>query len=71
MRTVNLTLEFKDKEEARSFELWLLQYTPIKKFVILPDTDELYDTDPAFKKMVKQLKKDKQIKNDYINKHNK
>jgi len=70
MRTVNLTLELENLDECRSFELWILKYTPIKKFIILPDTNELYNNDPAFRKIESELKKLKKIKNDYINKHN-
>jgi hypothetical protein len=37
---------------------------------ILPNTDDLYNNDPIFKKMVKDYKKLKNDKLDYILKHN-
>lgn len=69
MVVINLTIELTDKEEVYQFENWLKQYVNIKDFRILPNTDELYDSDDHFKKLSKSLKQAKRDYNDYINKN--
>ena len=57
MKTVNLTIELEDLEEVKRFKSWLSEHLEIKKFVILPDTDELYNTNETFRKLQKEEKK--------------
>jgi len=70
MRTVNLTIELESLEEISRSKSWLSEHLEIKKFVILPDTNELYDSDINFRHIEKELKKLKKLKNDYINTNN-
>ena len=70
---VNITLEVKDKEQAHHLEKYL-RYNmfpdKVVDFINLPDTKELYETDPIFRKLVKNVKDAKRVKNEYINKMN-
>ena len=64
-RLLNLTLELEDNEIV-AFEKWLAQYVKITTSTILPDSKDLYDTDPIYKKMWKKLKEDKKAIYNYI-----
>ena len=69
MKTINITLKI-NEHELTSFESWLRQQLEVVDFQIIPDTSKLYETDPAFKKLVKKQKQAKELKNIYINEHN-
>ena len=71
MRTINLTIELRDDNEVYEFERWLLQYTDIKDFKILPDTKELYENDIYFQKLTKAYYDARRERDYYINSHNK
>ncbi|MCP4355973.1 MAG: hypothetical protein GY793_10165 [Proteobacteria bacterium] len=69
------SVTFKTTNEAYLYITnWLISYPKDIEVIsdkILPDTQELYDNDPFFKKLVKISKDANDAKLDYINKHNK
>ena len=71
--TFNFTL--KATNEVYDYMLnWIRSYPDDIEVIsdkILADTQELYDNDATFKKLVKNSKDADRIKLDYINKHNK
>lgn len=69
MRKVNLTLSFKDDDEAKQFEDWLSRYIDIDDIIYLTDTKELYENDTHFKKLTSEYYRVKKLRNDYINEH--
>lgn len=67
--TVNCTFKIKgkhlvDMENDLKHNVMLIDYR------VVPDTQELYEKDPTFKKLVKKEKEAKKEKQDYINKNN-
>lgn len=66
---------FKTTNEVYIFVTnWMRSYPDDIEIIseeILPDTNELYQNDPKFKQIVKDYKKMKNDKLDYILKHNK
>ena len=69
MKKVNFTIELESDEEILQFECWLEQHVNITDITILPDTKELYEDNAHFRKLCKDAKIAKQIKNDFINKN--
>ena len=69
-KTINVTLKIKDTELI-NFESWLNQQLEVIKLVIIPDTNELYESDEYFRNIVKNVKKAQKIRDEYINKNNK
>ena len=69
-KTINVTLKIHE-HSIPDFETWLEYNLEVIRFKIIPDTEELYNTDPTFKKLVKAVKTAERERNDYINKHNK
>jgi hypothetical protein len=69
MITINVTLKI-DPKELRHFEGVLNNRYEVIDLNIRTDTDELYNNDPTFRKMLKKQKEDKKILNDYINMNN-
>tara|TARA_R110000851_G_scaffold316151_4_gene479093 strand:+ start:716 stop:928 length:213 start_codon:yes stop_codon:yes gene_type:complete len=69
MRKANFTIEYDSDEQLYHFELFLKQQIKVTDFRIIPDSKDLYNTDPIYKKMWKQLKKDKNAMYDYIKKN--
>lgn len=69
-KTVNITLKIHE-HSIPGFEYWLDQNLEVIRFKIVPDTEELYNSDETFKKLVKNVKKAERERNDYINKYNK
>ena len=66
------SITFKTTNEGYLYILkWIEAHTELISDRILPDTQELYDTDPYFKKLVKASKDANNTKLDYILKHNK
>ena len=57
--------------EIQPFEYWLNQQLEVIKLVIIPDTNELYESDEYFRNIVKNVKKAQKIRDEYINKNNK
>ena len=67
---LNCTLELRDENEVSQFIHWIKgQETKVIDYVILPDTNKLYETDETFRQLVKEYKKVKSTKNKYIQKH--
>ena len=64
-RTVNITIEIDDFDIV-GFESQLRQWLKVIDFTILPDSKDLYNTDPIYKKMWKKLKEDKKAIYNYI-----
>jgi len=69
-KTINVTLKI-DDTELINFESWLNQQLEVIKLVIIPDTNELYESDEYFRNIVKSVKKAQKIRDEYINKNNK
>ena len=69
MIKINITLEI-EKEELNTLEDVLRNRYNVIDLSILPDTKELYNNDPIFKKLVKAVRDAQRVKNDYINEHN-
>lgn len=73
IRTFSIT--FKTTNEAYKYFSDLLESYPndieIVSNRVLPNTQELYDNDPYFRKLLKASKDADIAKLDYINKHNK
>ena len=69
-KTINVTLKIEDTELI-NFESWLNQQLEVIKLVIIPDTNELYESDEYFRNIVKSVKKAQKIRDEYINKNNK
>ena len=56
-RLHNITMLLEDNEII-AFEKWLSQYVEITTSKTLPDSKDLYQTDPFYRKWVKRRKKD-------------
>jgi len=63
---LNLTIELAP-EEVNNFENWLRNNVEVIDVKVLPDTKNLYDTDPVFQKIVKGVKDAQLIRDRYIN----
>ena len=69
MKTINVTLKI-NEHELTNFESWLREQLEVISFKVIPDTNELYESDTTFKKLVKACKDANDAKADYINNHN-
>jgi hypothetical protein len=63
---VNITLEL-DEYEVSKFEYWLRNNVNVLDFLVVPDTSELYKSDPVFKKLSKAVKDAKLGRDRYYN----
>jgi hypothetical protein len=70
MKTINTTLKI-NEHELTNFESWLREQLEVISFKVIADTNELYESDTTFKKLVKACKDANDAKADYINKFNK
>ena len=70
MKTINITLKIEDSELIR-FDNWLREQLEVISLKVLPDTNELYEEDDTFKKLVKGVKTAQRIRDKYIYEHNK
>ena len=70
--TINMTFKIQGKHRV-PFEQGMRSVEEISviDYRVMHDTQWLYDNDITFRKMVKEEKKRKDAKLDYINKHNK
>jgi len=68
-KTINITLKIEDIDIV-NFESWLNQNLEVVKFIIIPETNKLYENDPYFRNIVKNVKKAQKIRDKYINEHN-
>ena len=69
MRKISILLEFEDEHKSDEFEVWLKNYIDFKT-TVLPDTTALYESDPQFRKICKEVKLAKKGQSDYIYKNN-
>ena len=67
--TVNITLKLKNHILV-DFENWLKDNYNLISFAHLQNTDNMYQDDKAFKKVLKQYKDIKKLKDEYIIKNN-
>lgn len=70
IKLVNITLEVAD-HNVIGLEAHLREHFNVISYKIIPDTKDLYEKDPTFKKMVKAYKSAQKIKDEYINFKNK
>ena len=66
--TVNTTFKI-NALSVIEFEDWLRENVEVVDFRFIPDTTDLYESDPAFRKLVKAEKEARTAKLDYINEH--
>lgn len=67
--TVNITLKLKN-HNVTDLENWLNDKFTLISFTHLQNTDKMYQEDKGFKKVLKQYKDIKRVKDDYILKNN-
>ena len=67
--TVNITLKVSNKLLV-PLEEYLNNFFELVDFSVLADTKNMYENDPSFKKIVKESKKIKDIRLQYINDNN-
>ena len=65
-KTLNLTVKLKDDTEVNSFLRWIPDYLELVSYQLLPEND-LYETDPKYKRLVKAVKTAKKEQYDYLN----
>jgi len=68
IKKANMTFEM-DDSEIINFENWFRDNYKVISFRILPDTENLYETNDSFKKLVSNVKKAQELRDEYINKH--
>jgi hypothetical protein len=69
---VSIVLKLRDAEQSHYFEKYIREMYfdgEVISYSNLPDTQEMYENNPAFKKLVKAEKKAKKAKADFIHKH--
>lgn len=69
-KTINCVFKVKDIELVE-VENEMRQVLEIVDFRVIPNTDELYEKDEHFRKILNKLKSIKKERDSYINKHNK
>ena len=69
MKTINTTLKI-NEHELTNFESWLREQLEVISFKVIADTNELYESDTTFKKLVKACKDANTLRDEYINNHN-
>lgn len=68
-QTVNITLKLHNFQ-ITNFEEWLRHEYDVISFKIIPNTEKLYETNPTFKKLVKEVKKAQEVRDKFINDYN-
>jgi hypothetical protein len=72
-QTVSIVLKLRDSEQSHFLEKYLREnmFTggEVISYANLPDTEGWYEKNPAFKKLVKEEKKAKKAKADFIHKY--
>ena len=66
---VSILLDLRDATQSHYFEIELrnmLRHGAVLSYKDLPDTDEMYETDPVFKKLVDNVKKARKERDNYI-----
>jgi hypothetical protein len=69
MKTINTTFEVEDAG-VTYLESYLNEYTKLISYKVIADTNELYESDTTFKKLVKACKDANTLRDEYINNHN-
>lgn len=72
MKFKNLKVSFTINISEQDFiqaEKFLYDNFDVRDFRILPNTENLYETDKAFQKLIAEKKKASRVINDYINQH--
>jgi len=72
MKFKNLKVSFTINISEQDFieaEKFLYNNFDVKDFRILPNTENLYETDKAFQKLIAEKKKASRVINEYINNH--
>lgn len=70
---VNITLKLKGAEQSHHFEAYLRDMffeNEVVSYRNIADTDKMYENDKHFKKIVKDIKKLQDIRDNYINDNN-
>lgn len=67
---LNVTIEVEDNEEVQRFITFIDRHTNLHDWSVLTDTTNMYKEDSFFKSISKTYYKARQVRNDYINKHN-
>ena len=70
MKTINITLEVSEMH-LTDLENYLDRTFNLISYRVMPDTKKLYEDDNYFKNIVKNVKKATEIRDNYINQHNK
>ena len=65
-RTINITIECENDEQAFFLEQHIRDNYDVKSCTWLPDEGTLYEDDPGYRKMKKELKENKTALYDYI-----
>ena len=69
MITVNMTFKI-EPSQLTTFESWFRQHQEVLNLKVVPDTDDLYENDETFRKLVKGVRTAIKIKENYINDKN-
>ena len=67
MRKANITVEYETDKQIFEFELFLRQQIEVVDFTLLPDSQELYDSDNTFKQLCKKVKDARRTRDQYYN----
>jgi hypothetical protein len=68
VRRISILLEFEDSNESDRFEVWLKQYIDFRT-TVLTDDSELYESGETFRRLCYDVKKAKQLRDDYKHKN--
>ncbi len=69
MPTVNATFKI-DEFQLTEFDSWFRNHYDVVDLKILPNTEQLYLSDPIFKKLVHNVRTCTKLRDEYINKVN-
>jgi hypothetical protein len=68
-KTINITAKL-EEHEITNFEYWLSEQIEVLSFKIVPNTEKLYEKNPIFKKLVKNVKEAQRVRDEFINDFN-
>ena len=69
MRTINIVLKAKD-HNVTALQDWLDKHFELISYKFIIDTEELYQTDSTFRNIIKEERRIKRLKSDYIYENN-
>ena len=64
--TVNITLNIEDYNLVQ-FENWIRENVDVKDFKIVPNTDDLYESDNVYKSLCKKVSQARRTRDEYYN----